>query len=306
MTDKEKMILDDFTERILYAENTDFLSDSFGTKTKKQLSQLYLKLYSNLDAKYAELFAYWQDRLNQLLEYLNSRRQNGHYTANESRELLGVIQDISDFKTSLKHTTPVVLCEEYQLLFDELVKFLQTSRGSGIPNDWPYINVVKYDPIFSIKKNSNTIKNIESIKAEFNDEYLTKQLDQMEKSIGQNTADAIGKSKELLETCFRTILDRCGIEYNISDDLPKLNKMIKQALKLNSNNQKIQQILGNLSGLATGLAGLRNSEGTGHGKTIGKFQPPSVVEATLAVDMSTALVKFYWSLYKSKIKDRNV
>ncbi|MDI6619850.1 MAG: abortive infection family protein [Clostridiales bacterium] len=84
---------------------------------------------------------------------------------------------------------------------------------------------------------------------------------------------AIGKAKELLEICCKTILDEQGITYSTELDLIQLMKLACESINLNP--KKIPEnvldrdiagrILGNLANIAQGMAELRNLYGDGHG-----------------------------------------
>lgn len=65
-------------------------------------------------------------------------------------------------------------------------------------------------------------------KSSFNSAYIEQQVSQMYSSIDSNPTDAIGKAKELLESCAKTILKERGIPYSSKTDFSEL---IKIALK---------------------------------------------------------------------------
>ena len=145
-------------------------------------------------------------------------------------------------------------------------------------------------------ENSIIKKQALSIKKSFNDSYINKQINQMINSIEINPSDAIGKAKELLETCLKSILSerRTYKEKELSKkDMSELIKAVRKELNIDSNNKIIKQIIGGLSSTSIGLAQLRNSKGSGHGRAIKTFKEPSIIEARLAVDISIALVHFF-------------
>lgn len=140
-----------------------------------------------------------------------------------------------------------------------------------------------------------------SIRDSFEDSYTEKQIDQMLSSINSNPADSIGKAKELLETCLKSILLERGI-FTSKEltrlDLPELIKDTRTALSISSEHQEVKQIIGGLSGIASGIAQLRNAKGSGHGRPLRAFSEPTSVEARLAIDSCVTLVHFFWSLHK--------
>jgi hypothetical protein len=145
-------------------------------------------------------------------------------------------------------------------------------------------------------------KQAASIKKSFDDSYISKQIDQMMQSIENNPSDAIGKSKELLEACLKTILsERNVVAVNLDTvDIPSLIKKVKEELDVKSNYKEVAQIIGGVSGAASGIAQLRNSKGSGHGRAIREFREPSPIEARLAVDTVIAVVHFFWALHIKK------
>lgn len=116
--------------------------------------------------------------------------------------------------------------------------------------------------------------------------------------------EAIGKSKELIESCCKTILGKMQISADKKWDLNKLVKETMKALSIttetvtgNSREASIvRQILGSLSGLATGVAEFRNEYGCGHGREAGFLALP-VRHAKLAVGSSITLVEYLWETY---------
>ena len=77
--------------------------------------------------------------------------------------------------------------------------------------------------------------NVDEIKGKFNSDYIRQSIDLMDKLKESNPTEAIGKAKELIESCCKTILDEFGIKYNTTDDLSDLTK--KTFKKLNISAQ---------------------------------------------------------------------
>ena len=144
-----------------------------------------------------------------------------------------------------------------------------------------------------------------SIRDSFEDSYTEKQINQMLNSVDSNPSDSIGKAKELLETCLKSIL----LERNVSTeqeltrlDLPELIKKTRTELGISSDYQEVKQIIGGLSGIASGIAQLRNAKGSGHGRPLRVFREPSSIEARLAIDSCITLIHFFWSIHKKDVK----
>ena len=103
-------------------------------------------------------------------------------------------------------------------------------------------------------------------------------------------AEAIGKSKELIESCCKTILGKMQISADKNWDPNNLVKETMKALSITTetvtgNNREagiVKQILGSLSGL--------------HGREAGFLALP-VRHAKLAVGSSFTLVEYLWETY---------
>jgi hypothetical protein len=161
------------------------------------------------------------------------------------------------------------------------------------------------DRLISTNQNLVIGKHTESLSKAFNSEYITKQIAIMNESINENPTEAIGKSKEILESCCKTIL----INKNISIDKKwKLNTLVKETcktLKLTPEHipdevkaaSTIKQILGNLASITNGMAELRNPYGSGHGKDA-NYKGLTSRHANLAVGSSVTAVKFLWDTYE--------
>ena len=145
----------------------------------------------------------------------------------------------------------------------------------------------------------------DALKEVFTSEYLNTQIDQMQKSVKSNPGDAIGKAKELIESCCKTILEKSGIEVDEKWEIPKLLKETISVLDLlpeDVKNEKVHDavkiILGNLSQMAFQLAMIRNKMGTGHGKA-DSFSGLEPRHAELAVGSAAVLCWFLWESYQS-------
>jgi len=89
---------------------------------------------------------------------------------------------------------------------------------------------------------------------------------------------AIGASKELREACCKAILVEMGETLAQSDDIPKLIKRTMGVLDLLPEKvpekmkgvAAIRRILGSLGNIVQGMAELRNTYGSGHGRGPGR------------------------------------
>lgn len=145
------------------------------------------------------------------------------------------------------------------------------------------------------------VTSAEKLKEKFSSEYITAQIDLMLKMQKDNPTEAIGKAKELIESCCKTILEDVGISPDKNWDIVKLvdetTKLLKVTPKDIPDNTPeitaIKAILGNLKAIATNVAYLRNSYGSGHGKSA-NYKGLEERHAKLAVGSSITLVNFLW------------
>lgn len=143
------------------------------------------------------------------------------------------------------------------------------------------------------------------IKSEFNSDYINSQIQLMITIQDENPTEAIGKAKELIESCCKTILEKIGVALNPKWDLTNLIDEVFKCFKIMPRDidenirgaETIKQILGNLKAIGQGVAELRNLYGSGHGKseTYKGLEPR---HAQLAIGSSITLVKFMWESYK--------
>ena len=146
-----------------------------------------------------------------------------------------------------------------------------------------------------------------SIKEAFSSEYINKQVSIMLDNQSTNPTEAIGKAKELIESCCVTILERNGLTPNKDW---KLNQLVDETMKLLEITPKhipdtakeagaIKGILGSLKGIATQIAIIRNAYGSGHGKSA-SYKGLQERHAKLAIGSSVTLVNFLWDSFERK------
>ncbi|NMO56059.1 protein kinase family protein [Actinoplanes sp. TBRC 11911] len=125
------------------------LQDLLGKYAGVQVSPAYLRLYPE-QAPTASVFANLHERLNALFEFMNAKaRTNRHFNANESRELLAVIDEIRDCRAILRRLgLDLKVHEYYTQVISDCKAFLSESYGSEIPEDFPRIDLMRYEPVF--------------------------------------------------------------------------------------------------------------------------------------------------------------
>ena len=129
----------------------------------------------------------------------------------------------------------------------------------------------------------------------------------MYEMIETNPNIAIGKAKELLEVCLKTILDEQKIIYKKDMSLQKLMTEARKSLDLlpkkahedDLSQKSANGILNGLGNIAQHMAELRNIYGDGHGKNR-NFKSLPARYAHLAVGASATAVIFLWDTYQFK------
>ncbi|WIM92338.1 abortive infection family protein [Porphyromonas gingivalis] len=148
------------------------------------------------------------------------------------------------------------------------------------------------------------------VQPEFNSDYINSQIELMLKMQEENPTEAIGKAKDFIESCCKTILEKAGIELNSKWDVTNLVDEVFKCFNIMPRNidddvkgaKSIKQVLGSLKAIAQGIAELRNLYGSGHGKP-DSYRGLEPRHAQLAVGSSITLVRFMWDTYKRKSKN---
>lgn len=140
--------------------------------------------------------------------------------------------------------------------------------------------------------------------------YAKAEMDLMVSQIKTNPTEAIGKAKETVECCCKTILDKVGLSYNPKEDVGPLTNRVLTYMKLTPEDisdaatgaKKMKAFLGQLRGVVQSIAELRNIYGSGHGKPE-NFRGLEERHARLAVSASLTLVNFLWDSFSIPNKD---
>jgi hypothetical protein len=139
----------------------------------------------------------------------------------------------------------------------------------------------------------------------FDAKYLAQQIQRIKGAVESDPELAIGTSKELVETCCRTILNKRGATIPDNPDIAVLTKATLKELNLVPESvpegakgaETTKRMLSNLATIGQGLAELRNTWGTGHGKDgASKDIPPRF--ARLSVNAAIALTTFLFETHR--------
>jgi len=152
--------------------------------------------------------------------------------------------------------------------------------------------------------------NLDSLKetAEvFDAKHLAEHIRRIEQSIDTDPSQAIGSSKELIETCCKMILAELGKPVTGSPDIPALTKQTLKELELvpegvpesTRGSDVIRRLLQNLGTIGNNLAEFRGLYGTGHGKD-GKAKGLTPRHARLAAGAAKTLVNFLFDTFQER------
>lgn len=158
--------------------------------------------------------------------------------------------------------------------------------------------------------NFNLYSTSEKLKIYFDDHLISKQINLMLDEVYTSPNNAIGKSKNLVETCFKFILSESEVKYTNSDDFMTLRKKATKALNLDAKenvtakaDKNIKKILSSFTQIISGLNELRNNFGDGHGIDDSFDILPSRY-AKLAVNSAITIVDFYLETFEY-VKEKN-
>ena len=189
------------------------------------------------------------------------------------------------------------------LLIENLLEYAKTYNDFFEASNMNAVS--KCNEIIAKYKKDITIPTLSS---SFSSDYIETMTQLMYASVDQSPTDAIGKAKELIESCCKTILDNLGVAYQDNIEISPLVDMTVDKLKLTPKNIPdtakeaitIKSLLGNLRAISSNITKLRNAYGSGHGKS-SSYIGLEPRHARLAIGSSITLVNFLWETYKKQI-----
>lgn len=223
-----------------------------------------------------------------------------HYNLSKGKSLIAYTEEASESKV-------------VKLILD-LFNYYELNYYEEIDSENDYAKIYRRcKPIADRLQRINRafIHHAEELKTIFSSEYLCAQIDLMIRMQKDNPTEAIGKAKELIESCCKTILEELGTTVDKRWDMVRIVDETVKLLKITPHNipdtipeaTAMKAILGNLKAIALNIATLRNSYGSGHGKSA-KYKGLEERHAKLAVGSSTTLVNFLWDSYE-RYRDNN-
>ncbi|MDR3188767.1 MAG: abortive infection family protein [Prevotellaceae bacterium] len=191
---------------------------------------------------------------------------------------------------------------------DEVVQLIKI-YNKNLANDGFEIvqtNQISSYPVYegrakSIEANQLAAKKVE-IKKFLDTEYVNNKIKLMQDAVNKDTDLAIGTAKEFLETTCQSILKQKGVVIDKNWSLSRIVKETSNILDFTPKNiddaekakKSIIQILSGISSIVQGVAELRNSYGTGHGKDA-DFKGLEPKYANLLVSVVSDIVLLYLS-----------
>lgn len=112
-------------------------------------SRAFDRLYD--DPEWGHMFAVLHKRLSEHFTDINGRAETTrHYWADNSRDLLSLIQEIeADLHTLRRAGVEVELADSYQDALERCRPWLSPSGGSAVPEDFEPIEVIAYEPVLT-------------------------------------------------------------------------------------------------------------------------------------------------------------
>ena len=231
-----------------------------------------------------------------------------HYGLSKGKSLNAFINESTDDKSNKLLLDLLNYYELHYPNFEKEHDGINDPYSYGTPNDVYGKYYAKCKEIAQrISSNQFSAFAAKSVEEAFSSEYINKQMTIMLDNQSTNPTEAIGKAKELIESCCETILERNGITPNKDW---KLNQLVDETMKLLEITPKhipdtakeataIKAILGSLRGIATNIAIIRNAYGSGHGKSA-SYKGLQGRHAKLAIGSSITLVNFLWDSFERK------
>lgn len=222
-----------------------------------------------------------------------------HYQLSKGKSLTAYIEEATE------EDAAKLLCdlfEYYKVHFYEEIEGASTEYGVDKYRHYYEMCV----PIVEREKASfSTNVQRQSLETTFTSEYMHQQIDTLFNSRETNPTEAIGKSKELIESCCKTILEACGVPCEKGWTLSQLVKATMKCLDIDADSINadlpaggtVKRVLSSLGNMAGGIAELRNHYGTGHGKA-DSYKGLTVRHAKLAVGSAATLVEYLWDAHE--------
>lgn len=236
-----------------------------------------------------------------------------HYGLSKGKSLNAFINESTDDKSNKLLLDLLNYYELHYPNFEKERDGINDPYSYGTPNDVYGKYYAKCKEIAQrISSNQFSAFAAKSVEEAFSSEYINKQMSIMLDNQSTNPTEAIGKAKELIESCCKTILEQKGITINSKWDVGNLVDETMKLLEITPKHipdtakeaTAIKAILGSLKGIASQIAIIRNAYGSGHGKSA-SYKGLEERHAKLAIGSSVTLVNFLWDSFERKNSENN-
>ena len=236
-----------------------------------------------------------------------------HYGLSKGKSLNAFINESTDDKSNKLLLDLLNYYESQYPNFEKERDGINDPYSYGTPNDVYGKYYAKCKEIAQrINSNQFSAFAAKSVEEAFSSEYINKQMTIMLDNQSTNPTEAIGKAKELIESCCKTILEKEGVCVNSKWDVGNLVDETMKLLEITPKHipdtakeaNAIKAILGSLKGIASQIAIIRNAYGSGHGKSA-SYKGLQERHAKLAIGSSVTLVNFLWDSFERKNSVRN-
>jgi len=273
-------------------EDPDFLARLFDVKSMPTTDNRFKDAYADI----------WQHRVN------NPNDWDDDWVFNDPRFALLNCDDDVFLRFLCETIHPVVrtdqeeverLCQAYNLLLqNDGYEIIPKTKMAGRS-----VFTARQIQLFA----ESTLGSLKQCFSGTDTNYVLSQITRMESAVENDPGLAIGTAKELLETICKTILNERKVKIEPNPDLPKLVKQTAKELKLTPKDipneakaaDSIKILLSNLATITNGIAELRNSYGTGHGKEA-RAKGLGSRHAKLAVGAASTLAIFLLETHNEK------
>ena len=147
------------------------------------------------------------------------------------------------------------------------------------------------------------LKHVESV---IDSDYIRTEVIKAIEAANTDSSLAIGLAKEIIETTCKYVLCKLEVDYS-NMDFNRLSRLTREKLgiSVNEKNKKtpgVEKVLSALSNIASGMAELRNSYGSGHGKDP-SFKKLPLRYGKLAVSAASSYVEFLLGSFEDYCKN---
>lgn len=228
------------------------------------------------------------------------------YGMSKGKSLAAYLDDASEAEVIVLLSN---LLSYYETQYDQFDA--ETSDTIQTPSYGPNYRKLYHDckRILDKYKASNPNQELaKAVEGSFSSEYISQQINLMLDNQEKYPAESIGKAKELVESCCRTILTKRGVWVDPHWSFQQLVNQVFDILEVKPERvddsspiaKSLKQLYGSLKGMVVPIAEIRNAFGTGHGR-VADFVGLDSRHAKLYVGMCVTLVLFLWETHEAQV-----